>query len=43
MKNILNSNNDNQIIPVDQLPQGIYIVNLIANGEIIDTKNLIIN
>ena len=40
---ILNANNDNQIIPVDQLPQGTYIVNLIANGEIIDTKNLIIN
>jgi len=28
---------------INKLPQGTYIVNLIANGEIIDTKNLIIN
>lgn len=40
---VINSNNSNQLIPVDQLPQGNYIVNLIANGEILDTKNLIIN
>jgi len=40
---VINSNNSNQLIPVDQLSQGNYIVNLIANGEILDTKNLIIN
>jgi len=40
---VLYSANNNQLIPVDQLLQGTYIVNLVANGEIIDTKNLIIN
>jgi len=40
---VLNSANNNQFIPVDQLPQGTYIVNLVANGEILDTMNLIIN
>jgi len=40
---VLDATNTSQSIPIDQLPQGIYIVNLIANGEIIDTKNLIIN
>mgnify|MGYP006427026575 CR=1 FL=1 len=40
---VINSSNNNQTIPVDQLPQDIYIVNLVANGDIIDTQNLIIN
>ncbi len=40
---VLDATNSSQSIPIDQLPQGTYIVNLIANGEIIDTKNLIIN
>lgn len=40
---VLNSAINSQTFPVDQLPQGNYIVNLIANGEIIDSKNLIIN
>jgi len=40
---VLNSNGTNQVISVDQLPQDTYIVNLVANGDIIDTHNLIIN
>jgi len=40
---VLNSTNDFQNIPVDQLHQGTYIVNLVVNGDILDTKNLIIN
>jgi hypothetical protein len=40
---VLNSGNTNQVIPVDQLASGTYIVNLVANGDIIDTENLIIN
>jgi len=40
---VLDAINSSQSIPVDQLPQGTYIVNLVANGNILDTKNLIIN
>lgn len=40
---VLNSTNTNQVIPVDQLASGTYIVNLVANGGIIATENLIIN
>ncbi len=40
---VFNSTNSNQFIPVDQLPQGTYIVNVVANGDNLDTKNLIIN
>jgi hypothetical protein len=40
---VLNATNTSQLIPVDQLQQGTYIVNLVVNGEILDTKNLLIN
>lgn len=40
---ILDAENSSQSIPINQLPTGIYIVNLIANGNILDAKQLIIN
>jgi len=40
---VLNATNTSQLIPVDQLQQGTYIVNLVVNGEVLDTKNLLIN
>ncbi|GGE23123.1 S8 family peptidase [Psychroflexus salis] len=40
---ILDSQNSSLTIPTQNLAQGTYIVNLIANGVIIDAKQLIIN
>ena len=40
---VLNATNSNQVIPVDHLQQGAYVVNLVVNGNILDAKHLIIN
>ena len=40
---VVNNSTNTQTIPIDQLPHGTYIVNLIANGEVLDAKQLIIN
>ena len=40
---ILNAENNSISIPTNQLPTGTYIVNLIANGNMLDVKQLIIN
>jgi len=39
----INSQNSTMTIPTSNLAQGTYIVNLIANGSIIDAKQLIVN
>jgi hypothetical protein len=40
---ILDSQNSSLTIPTQNLAQGTYVVNLIANGTILDAKQLIIN
>jgi hypothetical protein len=40
---ILDSQNSSLTIPTQNLVKGTYVVNLIANGVIIDAKQLIIN
>lgn len=40
---IINSENNSITIPTSQLAQGQYVVNLIANGVILDAKHLVIN
>ncbi|GGE20510.1 hypothetical protein [Psychroflexus salis] len=40
---ILEAENNSISIPTNQLPTGTYIVNLIANGNMLDVKQLIIN
>jgi hypothetical protein len=40
---VLNSETNAQNIPIDQLQQGAYVVNLVVNGNILDAKHLIIN